>query len=115
MLKISGKGCTRLSVSQSTIAENRTHSEQRIDERECRFLSVTVSVVVGEWQEGEDQLFSFETPKWADFQGVGKKETYACIKLSLTLKVARWKGAFDPDTSLKVSRQFQYKTVEMHE
>lgn len=76
--------------------ENRSIAEE--DPETLRFPGLRVTAAVGDWQEEEDSLLSFKTPKLAYFESVGKKQLYAvCVKIShlnelQNVKKSKWHG-----------------------
>ena len=84
-------------------------------EGEYSFPSLSVTPVVGEWQEGGGQLLSLTTPHLGKLQDAGKKAIYqiCCKVLSLRslagMKESRWTGFFGPDVSPKGSWRSLYK------
>ena len=97
--------CGSLSEPLRAFAENCTNSDQWDDEYEYSFPSLTVIPAVGEWQENEDQLLSFNTTRLGEFKEMGKKAVYqTCVKVtharSLTgVRASRWAGVFGQRSS----------------
>lgn len=107
--------CAALPQPLRVFVENSALSDQWDDECEYSLPSLSITPAVGEWQEGEGQLLSLQTPCLNSFEVVGKKAVYeVCVKVlnlcSLAgLKESRWAEFFGPDISPKGSWRSLYK------
>lgn len=103
--KVVEEVCAALPQHLKETAEDRSLCDQWSEECEYSFPSLLITPAVGEWQEGEGQLLSFETPHLDKFQAVGKKALYHISVKTLNvqslagMEESRWTEFFGPDAS----------------
>ena len=66
--------CTAQQQPLREFAQNRSLCGQWSEEGEYSFPALSITPVVGEWQEGGGQLLSLTTPHLEIFQAAGKKD-----------------------------------------
>lgn len=109
--------CAALPTPLRALAVDRTQCDQWSEGSEYGFPSLTISPVLGEWEEEGGGLLTFTTPQLDTFKAAGKKAVYqACVK-SLNLnslsevRESRWFEFFGPDASPKGSWWSLYKLL----